>query len=127
MEAQYFGKDFTSQNGLTDAPASSSHSNEWVMLCRSVAPQLIRDMRNALEDVMTRVSAEYVTAPVKVYLAECILKAAAQMRSGATSAIWSLTAAKRTRRGHERTDANDQVRKGSQGNSFRATAGARLA
>jgi hypothetical protein len=42
------------------------------------APQLIRDMRNALEDVMTRVPAQYVTAAVKVYLAECILKAAAQ-------------------------------------------------
>ena len=35
-------------------------------------------MRNALEDVMTRVPAQYVTAAVKVYLAECILKAAAQ-------------------------------------------------
>ena len=42
------------------------------------APQLVRDMRNALEDVMTRVPAKYVTAAVKVYLAECILKAAAQ-------------------------------------------------
>jgi len=42
------------------------------------APQLIRDMRNALEDVMTRVPAKYVTVAVKVYLAECILKAAAQ-------------------------------------------------
>jgi hypothetical protein len=41
-------------------------------------PQLIRDMRNALEDVMTRVPDEYVTAAVKVYLAECILKAAAR-------------------------------------------------
>jgi hypothetical protein len=41
-------------------------------------PRLIRDMRNALEDVMTRVPAQYVTAAVKVYLAECILKAAAQ-------------------------------------------------
>ena len=33
-------------------------------------------MRNALEDVMTRVPPAYVTATVKVYLAECILKAA---------------------------------------------------
>ena len=41
-------------------------------------PQLIRDMRNALEHVMTRVPAQCVTAAVKVYLAECILKAAAQ-------------------------------------------------
>jgi hypothetical protein len=42
------------------------------------APQLIQDMRNALEDVMTRVPMEYSTTAVKVYLAECILKAAAQ-------------------------------------------------
>ena len=42
------------------------------------APQLIQDMRNALEDVMSRVPTEYMTAAVKVYLAECILKAAAQ-------------------------------------------------
>jgi hypothetical protein len=35
-------------------------------------------MRKALEDVMTRVPVEYATAPVKVYLAECILRAAAQ-------------------------------------------------
>ena len=42
------------------------------------APQLIQDMRNALEDVMTRVPTEHSTTAVKVYLAECILKAAAQ-------------------------------------------------
>jgi hypothetical protein len=42
------------------------------------APQLVQDMRNALEDVMTRVPFEYSTTAVKVYLAECILKAAAQ-------------------------------------------------
>ena len=41
-------------------------------------PQLIEVMRNALEDVMTRVPVEYSTTAVKVYLAECILKAAAQ-------------------------------------------------
>ena len=41
-------------------------------------PQLIRDMRNALEDVMTSVPVEYTTAAVKVDLAECILRAAAQ-------------------------------------------------
>jgi hypothetical protein len=42
------------------------------------APQLIQDMRNALEEVMTKVPARYATAAVKIYLAECILKAAAQ-------------------------------------------------
>jgi len=41
-------------------------------------PELIRDMRKALEDAMTRVPVEYTTAAVKVYLAECILRAAAQ-------------------------------------------------
>jgi hypothetical protein len=41
-------------------------------------PQLIRDMRKALEDVMTGVPVEYTTASVKVYLAECILRAAAE-------------------------------------------------
>ena len=41
-------------------------------------PQLIRDMRTALDDVMRQVPAEYTTAAVKVYLAECILRAAAQ-------------------------------------------------
>ena len=40
--------------------------------------QLVQDMRNALEDVMTRVPSKYSTIAVKVYLAECILRAAAQ-------------------------------------------------
>jgi hypothetical protein len=42
------------------------------------AAQLVQDMRNALEEVMTIVPMEYSTTAVKVYLAECILKAAAQ-------------------------------------------------
>ena len=42
------------------------------------APQLIQDIRSALEDVMTTVPMEYSTTAVKVYLAECILKAAAE-------------------------------------------------
>ena len=41
-------------------------------------PQLIQDMRNALEEVMTKVPLEYSTSATKAYLAECILKAAAQ-------------------------------------------------
>jgi hypothetical protein len=40
-------------------------------------PQLIIDMRRALEEVMTKVPARYSTVAVKVYLGECILKAAA--------------------------------------------------
>jgi hypothetical protein len=35
-------------------------------------------MRNALEEVMTKVPSEYSTPTTKSYLAECILKAAAQ-------------------------------------------------
>jgi hypothetical protein len=41
-------------------------------------PQLISEMRKALEDVMTRVPVEHTTAAVRVYLAECILRAAAE-------------------------------------------------
>jgi hypothetical protein len=40
--------------------------------------ELIQVMRNALEEVMTRVSSEHSTPAIKVYLAESILKAAAQ-------------------------------------------------
>jgi hypothetical protein len=41
-------------------------------------PRLISLMKNALEDVMTRVPLEHATPATKAYLAECILKAAAQ-------------------------------------------------
>jgi hypothetical protein len=41
-------------------------------------PQLVQVMRNALEEVMTKVPLEYSNSPTKAYLAECILKAAAQ-------------------------------------------------
>ena len=41
-------------------------------------PQLVQIMRSALEEVMTRVPLEYSTPAAKAYLAECILKAAAQ-------------------------------------------------
>jgi hypothetical protein len=43
-----------------------------------VDPQLVDVMRSALEEVMTRVPVEYSTSSTKAYLAECILKAAAQ-------------------------------------------------
>jgi hypothetical protein len=45
-------------------------------------PQLVQIMRNALEEVMTRVPLEYSTSSTKAYLAECILKAAAQGQTG---------------------------------------------
>src|SRR5436305_586564 len=38
-------------------------------------------MRRALEEVMTKVPLEYSTSSTKAYLAECILKAAAQGRT----------------------------------------------
>jgi hypothetical protein len=41
-------------------------------------PQLIAVMRRALDEVMTQVPIEYATQATKTYLAECILKAAAQ-------------------------------------------------
>ncbi len=41
-------------------------------------PQLVQIMRSALEEVMRRVPLEYATPATKAYLAECILKAAAQ-------------------------------------------------
>ena len=44
----------------------------------SFDPQLVQLMRNALEEAMTKVPLEYATSATKAYLAECILKAAAQ-------------------------------------------------
>jgi hypothetical protein len=41
-------------------------------------PELIRLMRDALEHVMTKVPVEYSTPATKAYLAERILKTAAQ-------------------------------------------------
>jgi hypothetical protein len=41
-------------------------------------PELTQVMRDVLEDVMTKVPVEYSTPATKAYLAECILKAAAQ-------------------------------------------------
>jgi len=41
-------------------------------------PRLISLMKHALDDVMTRVPLEHATPAAKAYLAECILKAAAQ-------------------------------------------------
>jgi hypothetical protein len=41
-------------------------------------PQLIQDIRTALEEVMTRVPLEHSSSAIKGYLAECILKSAAQ-------------------------------------------------
>ena len=41
-------------------------------------PQLVKVMRSALEEAMTRVPSEYATSATKVFLAEYILEAAAQ-------------------------------------------------
>jgi hypothetical protein len=46
-----------------------------------IDPQLVDVMRRALEEVMTKVPLEYSTPSTKAYLAECILKAAAQGRT----------------------------------------------
>jgi hypothetical protein len=50
----------------------------WSHAMPSFEPQIVQAMRNALEEVMTKVPMEYSTASTKAYLAECILKAAAQ-------------------------------------------------
>jgi hypothetical protein len=41
-------------------------------------PELVQVMRNVLDEIMTRVPLEHSTPAAKAYLAECILKAAAQ-------------------------------------------------
>jgi hypothetical protein len=40
-------------------------------------PERVQVMRDALEEVMTKVPPEHSTPTIKTYLAECILKAAA--------------------------------------------------
>ncbi len=45
---------------------------------QNFSPALIEVMRNALEEVMTRVPLEHSTPAIKAYFAECILLAAAQ-------------------------------------------------
>lgn len=42
------------------------------------SPELIQTMRAALEEAMTKVPLEQATPGIKAYLAECILKAAAE-------------------------------------------------
>jgi hypothetical protein len=56
----------------------------------SFSPELIETMRQALEDVMTKIPFEQATPAAKAYLAECILKAAGQ---GQTSYDALVTAA----------------------------------
>jgi hypothetical protein len=41
-------------------------------------PDLIRVMKRVLDEIMSRMPLEHSTPAVKAYLAECILKAAAQ-------------------------------------------------
>jgi hypothetical protein len=42
------------------------------------SPELVQIMRAALEEAMTKVPVEQATPATKAYLAECILKAAAE-------------------------------------------------
>jgi hypothetical protein len=44
----------------------------------SYSPELVQTMRAALDEVMTQIPAEQATPGVKAYMAEFILKAAAQ-------------------------------------------------
>lgn len=50
----------------------------WECLMPQFDPELVRLMRAALEEVMTKVPVERATPAAKAYLAECIVKAAAQ-------------------------------------------------
>jgi hypothetical protein len=58
-------------------------------------PQLVQVMRGALEEAMRRVPLEYSSSATKVYLAERILKAAAQGQTSydelVAAAAWSNT------------------------------------
>jgi hypothetical protein len=45
---------------------------------QTFSPELIKTMRTVLEDAMTKVPLEQATPGIKAYLAECILKAAAE-------------------------------------------------
>ena len=49
-----------------------------VLLIPHFDPELVEIMRDALEEVMTKVPSGYSTPATKAYLAECILKTAAQ-------------------------------------------------
>ena len=49
-----------------------------VMTVPQFNPELVQIMRNVLEEVMTAVPLEISNTTTKAYLAECILKAAAQ-------------------------------------------------
>jgi hypothetical protein len=53
--------------------------------------KLVHVMRNVLEEVMTRVPSEYATPETKAYLAECILKAAAQGRTSYNDLLTAAT------------------------------------
>ena len=47
-------------------------------LMPSYSPQLVETMRAALDEVMTKIPPEKATPAIKAYLAECILKSAAE-------------------------------------------------
>jgi len=53
--------------------------------------ELIQIMKSALEDVMTKVPLENSTPAAKAYLAECILKAAAQGQTNYDALIAAAT------------------------------------
>ena len=59
------------------------------------SPQLVQVMRGALEEAMRKVPLEYSSSATKVYLAERILKAAAQGQTSydelVAAAAWSNT------------------------------------
>jgi hypothetical protein len=65
-------------NGLRTPTSGTLVQRIWEVIMPSFSPELIRNMRAALDEVMTQIPLEQATPGVKAALAEYILKAAAQ-------------------------------------------------
>jgi hypothetical protein len=68
-------RDLVSGNG-TLTPATLSSQN-WRPIMPSYSPELVQTMREALDEVMTKIPANQATTGIKAHMAELILKTAA--------------------------------------------------
>jgi hypothetical protein len=64
--------------GLRTPTSGTLVQRIWEVIMPSFSPELIRNMRAALDEVMTQIPLEQATPGVKAALAEYMLKAAAQ-------------------------------------------------
>jgi hypothetical protein len=64
--------------GLRTPTSGTLVQRIWEVIMPSFSPELIRNMRAALDEVMTQIPLEQATPGVKAALAEYILKATAQ-------------------------------------------------